>query len=97
MIEHGKKYQITDPNYERYHGLPNVNVTPATEFRTPITTGGKTVVVVDCVGDIIQASDRVSYPIGSDPKLRHTEYIAKYSARFKPITETTNEDKENGE
>lgn len=85
MAEQGQRYRVISPGSgDRTvigHGQPS------DRYVSTITRDGKTTVVEDIIGDVINASENVEYPRGSNEDYRHVRWIEEHPERFELLEE----------
>lgn len=89
MAEQGQEYRIVGPKGE----LPKVygQGPPPDRYTSTFTKDGQTTVVEDVIGDVIYASENVTYPRGPQEQYRHVDWIAEHAERFKLIETPKND------
>lgn len=91
-VEQGQRYRVIGPKLPDGVEPPKVNGKVIAIDRYPSTftdENGDKIVVVDLIGDVINASENVPYPRGTNADYRNVKWIEEHIERFELIEEPT--------
>jgi len=81
----GERYRVVAPPLPETGRAPRVNgqVSTIDRYTSTFTApDGTELVVVDLIGDVINASKNVDYPCGKNRDYRHVDWINEHPNRF---------------